>query len=131
MKTNSQTYSDIVFKYVSEFVKEQGNDSKQARQYKSLAKRSGGMLRSVGLIQFLSFLAAKAGERHYKDLLNHLTRELKEVKTVQADNHMELLEKVRQQELPDYMRTTFQAIQLLQWHKRISEIMILGTAEDI
>ena len=128
MHINSQKHSDIVFNSIGALVEAQGDDSLPARRYKSLAKRAGGILRTVGLVQFLSFLAAKAGESHYRSLLDHLTRELDAIDAVPATTPVTLLSKVRQMDLPDYMRTTSLALQLLQWHGRISDIMITGTA---
>ena len=132
MQSKSQRYSDVVFDKVQELVAEQGQ-SQPLKRYKSLNKRSGGVLRTVGLIQFLTFLAAKAtkeSEIHHQYLLEHLREELSTLRIIQAQNQEEFLRIVRRQELPEYMRTTSEILKLLQWHKRISDILISGTAEE-
>jgi CRISPR/Cas system CMR-associated protein Cmr5 small subunit len=134
MQSKSQIYSDIVFDKIQKFIEKERKehsvaehaerkDSEFARKYKALNKRSGGLLRTVGLIQFLTFLAAKAT----KD--KHLRDELFKLNIVRAQNTDEFLHVVRRQELPEYMRTTSEILKLLQWHKRISDILISGTAE--
>ncbi|MDA3895229.1 MAG: type III-B CRISPR module-associated protein Cmr5 [Desulfobacteraceae bacterium] len=143
MQSKSQIYSDIVFDKIQKFIEKERKehsvaehaerkDSEFARKYKALNKRSGGLLRTVGLIQFLTFLAAKATkekEKHHGDLLEHLRDELFKLNIVRAQNTDEFLHVVRRQELPEYMRTTSEILKLLQWHKRISDILISGTAE--
>lgn len=129
-QTKSQEYSALVFKNVQALL-ESNNDKDTIKRYKSLCKRSGGLLRSVGLIQFLSFLAAKAtkdSEVHHQYLLNHLTAELNSVDIIKAQNSDGLLEKIRQQNLAQYMHTTTRVLKLLQWHKRIADILITGDA---
>ena len=138
-KSKGQIYSDLVFRNIEKLVEDdlkdqdgQGN-SRQVKRYKSLCKRSGGILRTVGLIQFLTFLAAKAtkeSEIHHHYFLEHLMSELSELSIVQTENQLTFLKIVRQQELPEYMRTTSETLKLLQWHKRISDILIIGTVEE-
>jgi len=132
IQSKSQIYSDLVFKNIEALVSDQG-DNKAVKKYKSLSKRSGGVLRTVGLIQFLTFLAAKAtkeSEIHHGYLLNHLRDELSKIHMVNAKNQPDLLKIIREQELPEYMRTTSETLKLLQWHKRISDILIIGTVEE-
>jgi len=137
-KSKSQIYSDLVFKNIEVLVAEPVDSTRQAQEkkllklkkYKSLCKRGGGILRTVGLIHFLTFIAAKAtkeSELHHKDLLEHLRVELFELHIIPAKNETEFLSIIRQQELPEYMRTTSETLKLLQWHKRISDILISGT----
>lgn len=132
MQSKSQKYSDVVFRKVEGLVVDQG-ENPSLKRYKSLNKRSGGVLRTVGLIQFLTFLAAKAtreSEIHHQYLLEHLREELSTLGILQAKNQADFLRIVRRQELPEYMRTTAEILKLLQWHKRISDILISGTAEE-
>jgi len=133
MKSKSQIYSEIVFTKVQDYVAGH-TDEKSVKKYKSLNKRAGGVLRTVGLIQFLTFLKAKAPNRdskeiHHHFLLEHLREELSELEIVRTQDTSELLNNIRGQELPEYMRTTSETLRLLQWHKRISDILISGTAE--
>jgi len=115
MKSKSQIYSDIVFKHIQSFVAE-NSDEKMVRGYKSLCKRSGGLMRTVGLIQFLTFLAAKAtkeSEIHHEHLLEHLRLSLDEIGLIRTQDSSDLLSMVRQQSLADYMRTTNEVLKLL------------------
>jgi len=134
MKTKSQKYSTFVFETVQNLISAQGDaESMPLKRYKSLCKRAGGILRTVGLIHFLSFMAAKAtkeSEIHYAYLLEHLRRELSDINIVNSADNGELLQVIRNQELPEYMRTTSETLKLLQWHKRVSEILIAGSAEE-
>jgi len=133
MKTNNQIYSDIVFDKIQTLVNDKGEESKSIKKYKSLNKRAGGILRTVGLISFLTFLASKAkkdSEIHHQYLLDHLMEELAKLKIILAKNQKDFLDKICKQELPDYMRTTIAILKLLQWHKRISDILISGTVEE-
>ena len=132
MKCKSQIYSELVFKHIQGLVAEQSDD-KMIRRYKSLCKRSGGVMRTVGLIQFLTFLAAKAtkeSEIHHEHLLNHLRLSLDEIGLIRTQNNSDFLSAVRQQSLAEYMRTTNEILKFLQWHRRIAEILIAGTAEE-
>ena len=137
-KSKSQKYSQKVFENISKLVEEQsdenGKQKKPLARYKSLSKRSGGLLRTVGLIQFLTFLAAKAtkpSEIHHDFLLKHLSYELNELKILVNKDWTQLIEKVQKQELPQYMRLSQEVLKLLQWHRRISEILIIiGTADQ-
>ncbi|MGK5093672.1 type III-B CRISPR module-associated protein Cmr5 [Deltaproteobacteria bacterium TL4] len=132
MQTKNQKYSDLVFKKIEQLKMEKGED-KPVKRYKSLCKRAGGVMRTVGLIQFLTFLAAKATkprEVHHQYLLDHLTQELHAMRLVTATDSRTLLEMVRRQNLPEYMQTTKEVLRFLQWHKRIADILIEGTAEE-
>ncbi len=41
-----------------------------------------------------------------------------------------LLGKISDQSLPNYMHTTKEVLKFLQWHKRIADILIEGTVDD-
>ena len=132
MKTKSQKYSDIVFNRVSDYVNNSTDDSSRKRKYKGLCKRAGGVMRTVGLIQFITFLLAKTqNEPQHGMLLNHLRYELVTLDIVTNANDVNsLVQRVRMQSLPNYMRTTTEVLRLLQWHKRISDILIEGTVDE-
>ena len=89
-------------------------------------------MRTVGLIQFLSYLAAKSSkesEIHHQFLLDQLAYELNDIQVLKVNNSDELIQAVMKQNLPDYMNTTMQILKLLQWHKRIADILIQGGDE--
>jgi len=130
--TRSQKYSQAVFALVEALVNRQGNDQ-GVRRYKALCKRSGSMLRTVGLIQFLTYLKAKSmknGEEHHLRLLEHLQSALGSLKILGSKSPDEMIDQIRQKNLPEYMRLTREVLHLLQWHKRISDILITGTAAE-
>lgn len=132
MQTRSQKYSDKVFALVSGLVGERG-DKDEVKRYKSLCKRAGSMLRTVGLIQFLTYLKAKSGaskNEHYRILLDHLRDSVNGLNLLQCGDSQRMLALVRGQNLPDYMRLTREVLQLLQWHKRIADILIEGIVPE-
>lgn len=129
----SQRYSALVFDNVETVAKRQQNNKKDKvpSRYKGLCKRAGGILRTVGLIQFMAFIEAKgARETHYEILGEHLSREFRDTGLIANETPRQFLESIRRMNLPTYMNTTRAALQLLQWHKRIAEILIEGTADD-
>ena len=129
-KSRSQRCSDIVFRQVNELV-EKNKDNTLLPKYKALCKRSGSLLRTVGLIQFLVFCQAKGmGEKHYAWLLEHLRLELAKSMGLKCSDEKGFLEQIRQQALPQYMRTTREVLWLLQWHKRIATVLIEGNADE-
>ena len=132
MQSKDQRYSESVFKEVQGLVAD-GGSSQEVKRYKSLCKRAGSILRTVGLIQFLVYLkakAAKASEVHHKYLLDHLASGLKNNAVVGNSGSDDLIEKIRRHNLGDYMYVTRETLRLLQWHKRIADILIEGTAEE-
>jgi len=125
----SQKYSDIVFKNVSRIINEKDDIPKQ---YKSLCKRAGGIFRSVGLVQFVTFIEAKGKkEVFYSKLSEHLQRELNDIDLLKSKDSSDYLKNIRELALPEYMNVSRAVLQLLQWHKRIAEILIEGADVDI
>ncbi|OEU65714.1 MAG: type III-B CRISPR module-associated protein Cmr5 [Desulfovibrio sp. S3730MH75] len=126
----SQQYSDLVFKEVERLL---GRADFSHKRYKSLCRRAGGIFRTVGLIQFMAFIEAKADDDnndHYKALGEQLRRELHELSLVEDFERDAFLRIVRTSQLPEYMHISRSVLELLQWHKRISEVMIVGEADD-
>lgn len=129
MITRSQRTSSIVFDIVSPYAKGP-EDTKDKQKYKRLCKKSGGLLRTMGLIQFLVFLQAKgqrASEAHHHVLLEHLrqacllTEGLGSFPSVEA-----MLEEMRRRPVPAYMRATTEVLSMLQWFKQFADILIEG-----
>ncbi len=124
----SQQYADMVFKKVSALAQE---DGERPKRYKSLCKRSGGIFRTVGLVQFATFLEAKGRkEPHYADLARHLREELHEINLLRSEDSTDYLAQIRRLPLPAYMHVSRTVLHLLQWHKRLGEILIEGIPED-
>lgn len=133
MRIKSQIYSEFAFEQVStvaETCKDDEN-TKTARSYKSLCKRAGGIFRTVGLIQFVTFIEAKGKkETHYKKLMEQLREELNKLEIVNSDNTTTCLAAIRKLSLPQYMQATQVVLQLLMWHRRMAEILIEGEDDD-
>jgi CRISPR type III-B/RAMP module-associated protein Cmr5 len=132
MQSKSQQFSDKVFKNIKDYISN-SNDELLKKKYKSLCKRSGGLLRTVGLISFLTYLKAKSQRpsgAHHEVLLGHLQNELHHFQIIGSAQSEAMLGEIRTQSLPKYMHTTKETLKLLQWHKRIADIMIEGTVDD-
>lgn len=127
--TNSQKCSKAVFDAVQQFIDKNKSNEELLLSYRSLCKSAGGMLRTVGLSQFLVYLQAKGDSEHsyFLELLNQLSAEFYEVfeahKGPRADGD-KLIQDVQKQELPQYMFCTRRILILLQWHKRIASVLI-------
>ena len=134
MQSKSQKFSDMVFTSVQEIARlqQQGCDNDRlARKYKSLCKRSGGVLRNSGLMQYLAFLKARGqrpSERHHEQLYRHIEAEIRNTGVVGCDD--DLFEHCRQAGLSVYMRLTRDILLLLQWHKRLADMLIQGDASE-
>ncbi|TWI62867.1 CRISPR type III-B/RAMP module-associated protein Cmr5 [Desulfobotulus alkaliphilus] len=124
----NQKYSDAVFFSINGLANE---DKMTAKRYKSLCKRSGGIFRTVGLVQFVTFIEAKGKkEKHYAWLSEHLRTEMDKVGALKSKGTEDYLANIRRLNLPEYMQASRNMLTLLQWHKRIGEILIEGTADD-
>lgn len=124
----SQKYSDAVFFSINGVSHEKGDTPKR---YKALCKRSGGIFRTVGLVQFVTFIEAKGKkETHYEWLSEHLRKEMDKVGALKSKDMEDYLKCIRKLNLPEYMQASRNMLALLQWHKRIAEILIEGTADD-
>lgn len=132
MRSKSQLFADTVFPKVQEIAAlQQQNQDLRARKYKSLCKRAGSLVRNSGLIQTLAFFMAKGqrdAERHHLDLLHHLQTELRSLNILPQGN--DLAEHARTVSLPEYMYMTREVLHLLNWHKRLADTLIEGTADN-
>lgn len=118
MKSKSQRFSETVFGNVDAIA---GGLEAKAREYRSLCKSAGSIMRNSGLMQFLAFLQARNKHQH-RALYGHLCAELENLGIVSGGG--ELIESVRGSSLPRYMYLTREILNLLQWHKRLAEILI-------
>lgn len=134
MQSKSQKFANAVFTNVRRMADLQqagaaADDDLLARKYKSLCKRAGSLVRNSGLMQTVAFFEARAGkDDHYRDLRDHLDAEIKDlhINTGAAS----LLDFVRTRPLPQYMYLTREVLHLLNWHKRLADAMISGTADQ-
>src|SRR5512133_487684 len=120
----SQKYSGLVFDNVKSIA---NVDANVAKRYKSLCKRAGGIFRTVGLVHFVTFIEAKGKkEPNYEVLSHHLQSEINEIQLLKSTDANDYLKKIRELNLPKFMQVSQTVLQLLQWHKRMSEILIEG-----
>lgn len=125
--TNSQKCSKAVFDAVQQFIDKNKSNEELLLSYRSLCKSAGGMLRTVGLSQFLVYLRAKGVEsKEFQELLNQLSVEFYEVfeSRKAPEDPGKFIQDVQEQELPQYMFCTRRILILLQWHKRIASVLI-------
>ncbi len=136
MKSKSQVYADIVFPKVAEIAEQQsalrrnGKSDKLERKYKSLCKRSGSLVRNSGLMQTVAFFRAKGlkpQEAHHNVLLGHIETGLRDLSLL--DGNVTLFERVQGADLPLYMHLTHEVLNLFNWHKRLADTLIDGTAD--
>jgi len=131
MQNKDQKYSTVVFSNINRLIDNQNEAS--LKKYKSLCKRAGSLLRTVGLMQFYAFLQAKAtkdAEIHHQYLLEHLQQELHQQGIIKSQNIADLAKKIRGANLTNYMLITRETLRFLQWHKRIADTLIEGHAND-
>ena len=127
MKSKSQRFSETVFPRVQAVA---GGPAADAKKYKTLSKKAGSLVRNSGLMQTLAFFMArgrKNGEEHHQILLDHLQEELRELGLL--GDREEFYETTRAAELPQYMVLTRETLLLLNWHKRLAEILIQADDE--
>lgn len=133
MQSKNQRIANTVFPYVQEMAELQRVAAAQgdtradmeARKYKSLCKRAGSLVRNSGLMQTMAFFEARATkDAHYRRLREHLSGELAGIL-----KGCSLLEYARTTSLPQYMYLTREVLHLLNWHKRLTEAMITGSAD--
>ncbi len=117
----SQQYSTYVFDQISTIDR---LDSAEAVSYRSLCKGAGGLFRTVGLVQFMTYIKAKGDkQKHYTLLFEHLCTELCKIDLFDPESQ-DLLTEIRSMDLQRYMHTSRVVLGLLEWHKRLSEIMV-------
>ncbi len=122
LQTRSQKYAADVYDRVLTI---QENPNEKLRgEFLSLARSFPVLVRTVGLVQALSFLAAKAKPEEGKIdqataqglLLTNLSQ------TVTGGD--KLLEDCRNKSLHNYIRLTRDALDALLWYKRFSESLL-------
>jgi hypothetical protein len=82
-------------------------------------------------MQYLAFLKARGqrqSERHHQILYKHLQEEISAIGVIGGD--VDLFDYSRKTGLPVYMRLTREVLLLLQWHKRLADILIHGDASE-
>ena len=108
IQTRNQKYAAQVFNHVGAVPLDEHD------KYTAMAHKLPVLIRSAGLAQALAFVNSTK-ERAHERLLDHLAE------TVGAVSRQNLLERVRQDDLPNYIRLTQEALAALLWYKRFAQ----------
>lgn len=124
LQTRSQRYATDVLTYVQSIYSKTNKGDKLRNEYGSMAHKLPVLIRTAGLSQALSFVAAR-GQTGAKELLEDLSKVLKE------ENGEALQTKVHAATLPTYMRLTQDALYALLWFKRFAQsVLEVDASED-
>jgi len=115
MQTLQQRYAQQVYQKVKWV--EQNWSSQQGKEYGTMALKLPVLVRQAGLVQALTFVAAR-GKDSQKRLLDDLAGVLG---FNSGDN---LLQQARQAQLEDYMYLTRQVLWALEWFKRFAQAIL-------
>ena len=113
MRTLEQDRASLAHDHVSEFEPQ----SAPAKKYGTMVHKMPSLLMSAGLCQSIHYVASR-GDDHQKRLLDHLATQLQRVDGGIGDRET-LLDRVRQAELPLYLRLTHEALACASWYRRM------------
>ncbi|MCB9128782.1 MAG: type III-B CRISPR module-associated protein Cmr5 [Ardenticatenales bacterium] len=116
-KTRSQVYATKVLAKVEAIESNTNQGDKLRSQYGSMSHKLPVLIRTAGLAQAISFVAAR-GQQGAKTLLDDLS-----VVVGQEDGD-KLQKKVLEAKLPEYMRLTQEALYALLWFKRFAQSVL-------
>jgi CRISPR-associated protein Cmr5 len=117
VQTRNQHYAANVFNHVADV------PAAERDKYTSMAHKLPVLIRSAGLAQALAFINT-TGESAHERLLDHLAD------TVGVGSRAGLLERVRKDELPRYIRLTQETLAALLWYKRFAQSLPPKPAPD-
>ena len=117
MQTLQQKYATKVYERIQSVLTDYpGEENKKKRdEYGALALKLPVLVRQAGLIQALTFVAARHRDEHKRRILNDLAQVL----GLNSDN--DLLNQARRTSLPEYMLLTQQVLWALEWFKRFAQ----------
>jgi len=114
MQTRDQKYATAAYERV---MRVEGKDETQRRSYGSMAHKLPILIRSAGLAQALTFVAARGSAIQLR-LLTDLAE------TIGLADSKQLLEKVYKANLSEYMHLTQQLMAALLWYKRFAQSIL-------
>ena len=114
MQTLQQKYADAVYRRIQD-VKTSYPDEKKRKEYGALALKLPILVRQAGLVQALTFVAARQREAHKRRILDDLAQVLGE------GSGEDLLEQAREAPLSKYMYLTQRVLWALEWFKRFAQ----------
>ena len=113
MQTLQQRYAKAVYQRIQD-IKQSYPDDKQ-KEYGALALKLPVLVRQAGLVQALTFVAARQREAHKRRILDDLAQVLGE------GSGEDLLEQAREAPLAKYMYLTQRVLWALEWFKRFAQ----------
>jgi CRISPR-associated protein Cmr5 len=115
MQTRDQKYATIAYERVTRVYKDE--DKIQHQSYGSMAHKLPILIRSSGLAQALAFVAARGSDIQLR-LLDDLAQ------TIDLPDSKQLLVKVYEADLSEYMHLTQQLMDALLWYKRFAQSIL-------
>jgi len=115
MQTLQQRYAQQVYQKVKWV--EQNWSSQQGKEYGTMALKLPVLVRQAGLVQALTFVAARG-----KDSQKRLLEDLAGVLGFNSGDN--LLQQAQQAQLEDYMYLTRQVLWALEWFKRFAQAIL-------
>ena len=113
MQTLQQRYANGVYRRIQD-VKKSYPDEKQ-KEYGALALKLPVLVRQAGLVQALTFVAARQRDAHKRRILDDLAQVL------DVNSGDDLLKQAREAPLPEYMFLTHRVLWALEWFKRFAQ----------
>ena len=121
--TLDQQRAAQAYRHVEKIATEHPKESKERKQYASMAQKLPVLIRSAGLCQALHFLKSRGKDPERSvlgKLLNHLAVQLQRTDASIRDG-ASLCDKVREAELPRYLWLTREALATAEWYARLSQ----------
>lgn len=112
--------------YVLERVQKYEKDEKFRKDYGSMALRFPALLRSAGLVQALAFGASRNNKAH-KQFVYDFVAVLGKLEGEHLEGEQAFKEyfgRVREAELPEYLRMTREALAVADWFKRFAQSVL-------
>lgn len=129
MATLDQDRAALAFKHVGEL---EGDKKKaEAKKYASIVHKLPSLLASAGLCQALYFVESRSDKEreHQRKVIDHLAAQLHRVDPT-ITSSATLLERVRNANLPLYLRLTEEAITCAAWYRRMVQAVLKIEAAD-
>lgn len=121
--TREQERASYVLEKVQKYEKD---DEKFRKDYGSMALRFPALLRSAGLVQALAFGASRSNQAH-KQFVYDFTAVLGKLEGKRLEGEQafgDYFGRVREAELPEYLRMTREALAVADWFKRFAQSVL-------
>ena len=121
--TLEQQRAAQAYRHVQGIADRHPKDSKERKQYASMAQKLPALFRSAGLCQALHFLKSRGKDPERSvlgQLLAHLAEQMQRTDADITDG-AKLCDTVRQADLPRYLWMTREALATAEWYARLSQ----------